>query len=105
MLLLQHALLSCVTISLCVNSFKFSYNMQRVALKVSKRHLNQIRYSCSLDKDTTTPAFTSSFLQESQKRGFLHQCTDYQELDDQFNKNIVSAYIGFDATGISLLPL
>jgi len=49
----------------------------------------------------------SKFLQEFQARGFLHQCTDEEALDnllceaEQSGKGI-SAYIGFDCTATSL---
>lgn len=47
-------------------------------------------------------SFKSSFLQSLRDRGFIHQCTDYQALDDKFVEGRVSAYLGFDATASSL---
>jgi len=51
----------------------------------------------------------SPFLQTLRDRGFLHQCTNIQELDNVLygsntssNSAIVSAYLGFDATADSL---
>ena len=35
-------------------------------------------------------------------RGFLHQCTDIESLDEKASKGIVTAYGGFDATADSL---
>jgi tyrosyl-tRNA synthetase len=54
----------------------------------------------------------STFLQTLRDRGFLHQCTNIQELDNLLyestsdsrgsNSAVVSAYLGFDATADSL---
>jgi tyrosyl-tRNA synthetase len=44
----------------------------------------------------------SDFLRAATERGFLHQCTDLQALDDLATKEVVTAYIGFDATANSL---
>jgi len=44
----------------------------------------------------------SDFLREIIARGFLADCTDLQELDDQLIKGTVTAYIGYDATAASL---
>ena len=44
----------------------------------------------------------SDFLQAATERGFLHQCTDLQALDALVAKEVVTAYIGFDATANSL---
>ncbi len=46
--------------------------------------------------------FRSEFLQESYARGFIHQCTDVEALDNLLDKEIVPAYLGFDATATSL---
>ncbi len=46
--------------------------------------------------------FKSDFLREIVARGFLHQCTDPAELDALAARKVVTAYIGFDATGDSL---
>lgn len=35
-------------------------------------------------------------------RGFIHQCTDFQALDDHLSQETVVAYLGFDATAKSL---
>ena len=37
-----------------------------------------------------------------QKRGYLNQCTNFDELSDICNKNPISGYIGFDCTASSL---
>jgi tyrosyl-tRNA synthetase len=47
-------------------------------------------------------AFTSQFVRDVAERGFLHQCTDIEALDDAATKGPVAAYIGFDATADSL---
>lgn len=44
----------------------------------------------------------SKFLQTMRDRGFLHQCTNLEELDDIMSKGTISAYLGFDATADSL---
>ncbi|HET6223754.1 MAG TPA: tyrosine--tRNA ligase, partial [Dongiaceae bacterium] len=44
----------------------------------------------------------SPFLREIVARGFLHQCTDLAALDERASKQVVTAYIGFDATADSL---
>ena len=44
----------------------------------------------------------NNFLQEMQKRGYLNQCTNWDELSKFCNKNPISAYIGFDCTASSL---
>lgn len=44
----------------------------------------------------------SLFLKTLYERGFVHQCTDTEELDKKANDGIVKAYIGFDATADSL---
>lgn len=44
----------------------------------------------------------SEFLNTVTQRGFIHQCTDMDALDNAFNSRIVTAYIGFDCTAPSL---
>ncbi len=44
----------------------------------------------------------SEFLSVMMTRGFLAGCTDYQALDDALLRDVVPAYIGFDATAKSL---
>ncbi|MCB2116234.1 MAG: tyrosine--tRNA ligase [Rhodobacteraceae bacterium] len=44
----------------------------------------------------------SDFLRVMIERGFLADCTDYQGLDEALAKDVVPAYIGFDATAKSL---
>jgi tyrosyl-tRNA synthetase len=44
----------------------------------------------------------SGFLRAVQERGFLHQCTDMERLDEIACEGPISAYIGFDATADSL---
>jgi tyrosyl-tRNA synthetase len=50
----------------------------------------------------TPQAFQSSFLRTLKARGFVHQITDAQALDDAARTGVVTAYIGFDATASSL---
>ena len=54
-----------------------------------------------------TITLESSFLQTMRDRGFLHQCTNIQDLDKQLamaqkEGSVFSAYLGFDATANSL---
>jgi len=44
----------------------------------------------------------NNFLQEMQTRGYLHQCTNLDKLNEICNKNPISGYIGFDCTASSL---
>ena len=44
----------------------------------------------------------SSLIQELQERGYVHQCTNIEELDKLASKKKISAYIGFDCTSESL---
>lgn len=46
--------------------------------------------------------FFSDFLKESYARGFIHQGTDLEGLDQLLNTQTVVAYLGFDATAKSL---
>ncbi|WP_420347281.1 tyrosine--tRNA ligase [Pelagibius sp.] len=47
-------------------------------------------------------ALRSDFLRVLQERGFIHQCTDMEALDQRALEGPVTAYIGFDATSDSL---
>ncbi|HJN24256.1 MAG TPA: tyrosine--tRNA ligase [Rhodospirillales bacterium] len=44
----------------------------------------------------------SEFIQNVIERGYMHQCTDLDALDELAHDKIVSAYIGFDCTAPSL---
>lgn len=46
--------------------------------------------------------FRSDFMQIMSSRGFLHQCTDAEALDNAAKSGTLTAYIGFDATAPSL---
>ena len=46
--------------------------------------------------------FKSDFLKTLDERGFIHQISDETGLDDLLSKEVVTAYIGFDATAKSL---
>jgi tyrosyl-tRNA synthetase len=46
--------------------------------------------------------FQSDLLKTLNDRGFVHQCTDGDALDEQVRKGVVSVYNGFDCTGPSL---
>ena len=44
----------------------------------------------------------SNLIQELQERGYIHQCTNIEELDKLASKKKITAYIGFDCTAQSL---
>lgn len=46
--------------------------------------------------------YSSDFLKILVERGFVHQCTDINVLDEKLSKETVTAYIGFDCTADSL---
>src|SRR5512144_857605 len=46
--------------------------------------------------------FRSSLLKLLEERGYIHQVTDTAALDALASKEVVSAYVGFDATAPSL---
>lgn len=46
--------------------------------------------------------YKSEFLQTLFERGFIHQISDETSLDDLLSKEVVTSYIGFDATAKSL---
>ncbi len=50
----------------------------------------------------TDAAFKSEFLRTLRDRGFIHQITHPEELDEACAKGPIAAYIGFDATAPSL---
>ncbi|MEQ8665937.1 MAG: tyrosine--tRNA ligase [Rhodospirillales bacterium] len=47
-------------------------------------------------------AFKSEFVRQVVERGYMHQCTDLEALDDLMSREVVTAYIGFDCTAPSL---
>src|SRR5579872_2872516 len=49
-----------------------------------------------------TPTVKSEFLKTAAERGFIHQCTDVEALDERLAAGIVTAYIGYDCTADSL---
>ncbi|MDR0485086.1 MAG: tyrosine--tRNA ligase [Alphaproteobacteria bacterium] len=46
--------------------------------------------------------FKSDFLNFLQERGFIHQCSSFEGLDEKLEKEKIKAYIGFDCTANSL---
>ncbi|MEM7650947.1 MAG: tyrosine--tRNA ligase [Pseudomonadota bacterium] len=47
-------------------------------------------------------SYKSDFLNILEERGFIHQCSDFDALDQKLSEGPQSAYIGFDATADSL---
>jgi len=48
------------------------------------------------------PAFKSEFLRTMQARGYIHQVTHPEELDEAASSGVIVGYIGYDATAPSL---
>jgi len=46
--------------------------------------------------------YKSEFLNILEQRGFIHQCSDFDALDNKLCEGVQSGYIGFDATAKSL---
>lgn len=47
-------------------------------------------------------SYKSDFVRILAERGFIHQCTDIDALDEKAAKEVITAYIGFDCTATSL---
>ena len=47
-------------------------------------------------------SMNSDFLNVMNERGFIHQITDKNNLDQELSTNIMTGYIGFDCTAPSL---
>ena len=47
--------------------------------------------------------FKSDFLREINSRGFIYQSSDIDSLDELMSKKKITAYIGFDIYGLSIL--
>ena len=52
--------------------------------------------------DTAMSTPRSSFLAAAIERGFVHQCTDFETLDERLRNGGVTGYIGYDCTADSL---
>src|ERR1700736_514050 len=52
--------------------------------------------------DTAMSTLRSSFLAAAIERGFVHQCTDFETLDERLRNGRVTGYIGYDCTADSL---
>lgn len=50
----------------------------------------------------TIQSFKSDFLQTLNERGFIHQCTDLEALDERALTSVITGYVGYDATASSL---
>jgi tyrosyl-tRNA synthetase len=48
------------------------------------------------------PTPRSTFLSAAIERGFVHQCTDFETLDERLSSGHVTGYIGYDCTADSL---
>ena len=74
----------------------------RVASRFSTKRLKAVTEDNAEPPDSMPESFRSPFLQTLLERGFIHQCTDFKTLDNEFTNTTVSAYLGFDATASSL---
>jgi tyrosyl-tRNA synthetase len=54
--------------------------------------------------DTDLAAFNpkSDFIRVMLERGYIHQCSDLEALDQQASEGAITAYVGYDATATSL---
>jgi tyrosyl-tRNA synthetase len=52
--------------------------------------------------DTAMSTPRSTFLSTAVERGFIHQCTDFEALDERLRNGRVTGYIGYDCTADSL---
>jgi tyrosyl-tRNA synthetase len=52
--------------------------------------------------DTTMSTLRSPFLATALERGFIHQCTDTEALDERLRAGRLVAYVGYDCTADSL---
>jgi tyrosyl-tRNA synthetase len=52
--------------------------------------------------DTTMSTPRSPFLATALERGFIHQCTDIEALDERLRAGRLAAYVGYDCTADSL---
>jgi tyrosyl-tRNA synthetase len=67
----------------------------------SQRRMRRNLFS-RISRFLTTSQYHSQYLKTLEKRGFLYQCTDSEELDKICSNQRVVAYLGFDATAPSL---
>jgi tyrosyl-tRNA synthetase len=52
--------------------------------------------------DVAMSTLRSAFLSTATERGFVHQCTDFEALDERLRAGPVTAYVGYDCTADSL---
>lgn len=60
------------------------------------------REQFAVEGDHRVATYKSEFVQTVTERGFMHQCTDIDALDEKAAKDPIIAYIGFDCTAPSL---
>ncbi len=58
--------------------------------------------SLGIGGELTMTTHRSDFIRAVVERGYLHQCTDLDELDSRAAEGVITAYIGFDCTAPSL---
>jgi tyrosyl-tRNA synthetase len=54
------------------------------------------------ETDIATFKPKSDFIRVMQERGYIHQCSDIEDLDKRAAEGVVVAYVGYDATATSL---
>jgi len=52
--------------------------------------------------EAAMPQIRSDFLIAAQERGYIHQCTDLEGLDERLTAGVVTGYLGYDCTADSL---
>src|SRR3954452_3356475 len=55
-----------------------------------------------LDDPAMSSTYRSAFLAAAAERGYIHQCTDFAELDARLAAGALTAYVGYDCTADSL---
>lgn len=95
-----------------IHSFKLSNRLSQFS------RISHLRFSHSVSTSPITHnldqnynkeyIFKSSFLRDISSRGYIHQCTDYEELDtllfnnEESKSKMTLGYLGFDLTAPSL---
>lgn len=98
---------SCAAFSMAVrkkslNSVSFAVSSRLSSKVSSETEISEDSSSIYSSYSASLSGLKSEFLTTMRDRGFLHQCTDIEALDELFLSETVSAYLGFDATADSL---
>lgn len=92
-----------IMLSITCVSFKLSGFPRKTKLLFNNhRYLSMSDEINEITTSTMPLSFKSKFLTTMKDRGFIHQCTNFVDLDRKFSNGTVTAYLGFDATAKSL---